>query len=103
VMEADDVQLFESIANRLGNDDVLFGSPRWLENFREMKQAAIDPLYKDCLKHWTALRFNLQMMVDVCRCCNVVFIEMCHTRWISTCIIGVMFSFFFLSLTTFII
>ena len=50
-MEADDVQLFESIANRLGNDDVLFGSPRWLENFREMKQAAIDPLYKDCSKH----------------------------------------------------
>ena len=28
-----------------------------------MKQAAIDPLYKDCLKHWMALRFNLQMLM----------------------------------------
>ena len=34
-----------------------------MENFREMKQAAIDPLYKDCLKHWTALHFNLQMLM----------------------------------------
>ena len=41
---------FESIANRLDHDDVLFGSLRWLENSREMKQAAIDPLYKDCSK-----------------------------------------------------
>ena len=55
--------LFESIAYRLDHDDVLFGSPRWLENFREMKQAAIDPLYKDCPKHWMALRFNLQMLM----------------------------------------
>ena len=23
---------------------------------------AIDPLYKDCSKHWTALRFNLQLL-----------------------------------------
>jgi len=45
------VELFESIANCLDDDDILFGSPRWLENFREMKQAAIDPLYKDCPKH----------------------------------------------------
>ena len=56
-------ELFESIANRFDHDDVLFGSLRWLENFREMKQAAIDPLYKDCPKHWTALRFNLQMLM----------------------------------------
>ena len=49
-MEADDVQFFESIANRVDKDDILFGSLRWLENFREMKQA-IDPLYKDCTKH----------------------------------------------------
>ena len=28
-----------------------------------MKQAAIDPLNKDCPKHWTALRFNLQMLM----------------------------------------
>jgi hypothetical protein len=43
--------LFESIANCLDHDDVLFGSPSWLENFREMKQAIIDSLYKDCSKH----------------------------------------------------
>jgi hypothetical protein len=54
--------LFESRANRLNHDDVMFGSPRWLENFREMKHAAIDPLYKDCLKNWMALRFNLQLI-----------------------------------------
>jgi hypothetical protein len=54
-----DVELFEQIANRLDHDDVLFGSPRWLENFRETKEATIDPLYKDCSKQWTALRFNL--------------------------------------------
>ena len=45
------MDLFESIANHLDHDDVLFGSPRWLENFREMKQTTIDPLYKDCPKH----------------------------------------------------
>jgi hypothetical protein len=44
-------ELFESIANHARDNDILFGNPRWLENFREMKQAAIDPLYKDCLKH----------------------------------------------------
>jgi len=32
--------------------------PRWLENFREMKHAAIDPLYMDYPKQWTTLRFN---------------------------------------------
>jgi hypothetical protein len=47
----------------MNQDDILFGNPKWLENFKEMKQAAIDPLYKDCLKHWTALRFNLQMLM----------------------------------------
>jgi hypothetical protein len=63
VRDPETVELFESIANRLGDDDILFGNPRWLENFREMKQAAIDPLYKDCPKHWTALCFNLQMLM----------------------------------------
>ena len=58
-----EAELSESIANRLDHDDVLFGSLRWLENFREMKQTIIDPLYKDCTKHWTALRFNLQMLM----------------------------------------
>jgi hypothetical protein len=59
----EDVELFEEIANRLDHDDVLFGSPRWLENFREMMQATIDALYKDYLKQWMALRFNLQMLM----------------------------------------
>jgi hypothetical protein len=53
-MEPEDAELFEGLANRLDHDDVLFGSPRWLENFREMKQVEIDLLYKDCLKQWTA-------------------------------------------------
>jgi len=35
----------------LGPEDAeIFGSPKWLENFKEMKQASIDPLYKDCPK-----------------------------------------------------
>jgi hypothetical protein len=59
VRDFKEVELFESITNRLDHDDVLFGSPRWLENFREIKLVAIDPIYKDCLKHWMALRFNL--------------------------------------------
>jgi len=63
VRDPETVELFESIVSRLDDDDILFGSPRWLENFREMKQATIDPLYKDCLKHWMTLRFNLQMLM----------------------------------------
>jgi len=55
VRDPETADLFESIANRLDHKDVLFGSPRWLESFREMKQAAIDSLYKDCPK----LRLNL--------------------------------------------
>ena len=63
VRDPETAKLFESIANRLDHDDILFGSPRWLDNFREMKQATIDPLYKNCPKHWMALRFNLQILV----------------------------------------
>ena len=37
VRDPKEAELSESIANRLDHDDVLFGSPRWLENFREMK------------------------------------------------------------------
>ena len=59
----EDAEIFENLANRMDQDDVLFGNPKWLENFKEMKQAAIDPLYKDCLKQWTALRFNLQLLM----------------------------------------
>jgi hypothetical protein len=54
-----DAELLEEIANRMDHDDILFGNPKWLENFREMKQAAMDPLYKDgskCPEHWTAIR-----------------------------------------------
>jgi hypothetical protein len=57
--EPENVDLFEEIANCLSHDDVLFGSPRCLENFKEMKQAAINPLYKDCTKQWTVMHFNL--------------------------------------------
>jgi hypothetical protein len=62
VKDPEGAELLEEIANRLDQDDILFGSARWLENFREMKEAVIDPLYKDCPKHWTALRFNLRML-----------------------------------------
>jgi hypothetical protein len=62
VKDPEGAELLEEIANRLDQDDILFGSARWLENFREMKEAVIDPLYKDCPMHWTVLRFNLQML-----------------------------------------
>ena len=61
---AEDAKIFENIANRMDQDDILFGNPKWLENFKEMKQVAIDLLYKDILKHWTALRFNLQLLIQ---------------------------------------
>jgi hypothetical protein len=63
VMQPEDVQLFEGLVNHLDEDDVLFGCPKWLENFREMKQAVVDPLYKDSLKECTTLRFNLQLLM----------------------------------------
>ena len=48
----------------LGPEDAeIFGSPKWLENFKEMKQAAIDPLYKNCSKQWTSLRLSLQLLM----------------------------------------
>ena len=37
VRDPESAELLEQIANRLDKDDILFGSPRWLENFREMK------------------------------------------------------------------
>ena len=43
-------EIFENLANRMDQNNVLFGNPKWLKNFKEMKQAAIDLLYKDCLK-----------------------------------------------------
>jgi hypothetical protein len=41
----EDAKIFEEVANRLDHNDILFVNPKWLENFREMKQVAIDPLY----------------------------------------------------------
>jgi hypothetical protein len=56
----------------------LFGSPRWLENFREMKQATINALYPDggkCPKNMSVLRFILQMLMWKARngCTNTGF------------------------------
>jgi hypothetical protein len=61
VLQPEDAELFENLANR--QDDLLFGNPKWLENFKEMKKAAIDPLYKGCPKELTVLRFNLHMLM----------------------------------------
>jgi len=47
------------IANRLDKVDILFGNLWWLKNFKEIKQAAIDHLYKGFSKHWMVLRFEL--------------------------------------------
>ena len=63
VRDPEGAELLEKIANRLDENDILFGSPRWLENFRDRKQVIIDPLYKDYPKHWTALCFNLHMLM----------------------------------------
>ena len=63
IFGAEDAEIFENLANRMDQDDVLFGNPKWLENFKEMKQATIDPLCKDCMKHWTVLHFNLQLLI----------------------------------------
>jgi hypothetical protein len=54
---------FVNLANRMDHDDISFGNPKWLENFKEMKQVAIDPLHKDCPKHWMTLCFDLQMLM----------------------------------------
>jgi len=63
LLRYEDVEIFENLANCMDQDDVLFGYPKWLKNFKNMKQAAIDPLYKDCSKQWTSLRFNLQLLM----------------------------------------
>jgi hypothetical protein len=63
VLGPKDVELFENLANRMDQDYVLFGNLMWLENFKEMKLAASDPRYKDCPKHWSALCFNLQLLM----------------------------------------
>jgi hypothetical protein len=63
VTQPKDVQLFEGLFDHLDEDDVLFACLRWLENFREMKQTIVDPLYKDSPKECTVLRFNLQLLM----------------------------------------
>ena len=37
VTDPEGAELLEEIANCLDEDDILFGSPRWMENFREIK------------------------------------------------------------------
>ena len=32
-----DAEIFENLANRMDQDDILFGNSWWLENFKEMK------------------------------------------------------------------
>ena len=55
----EDAEIFENLANSMDQDDILFGNLKWLENSKEMKKAVIDPLYKDCPKHWTVFHFNI--------------------------------------------
>ena len=33
----EDAEIFENLANRMDQDDVLFGNPKCLENFKKMK------------------------------------------------------------------
>ena len=33
----EDAEIFENLANHMDQGDVLFGNPKWLENFKEMK------------------------------------------------------------------
>ena len=33
----EDAEIFENLANHMDQDDILFGDPKWLENFKEMK------------------------------------------------------------------
>ena len=37
VLGPKDVEIFLDVANRMDQDDVLFGDAKWLENFKEMK------------------------------------------------------------------
>jgi len=47
VQEPEDIEVIEGLVSHIDEDDVVYGSSKWLENFREMKKAALDPLYKD--------------------------------------------------------
>ena len=37
LLELEDAEIFENLANRMDQDDVLFGNPKCLENFKKMK------------------------------------------------------------------
>jgi len=37
IFGAEDAEIFENLANHMDQGDVLFGNPKWLENFKEMK------------------------------------------------------------------
>jgi len=66
VQEPEDIEVIEGLVSHIDEDDVVYDSPKWLETFREMKQAALDPLYKDggdYPKECMVLRFNLHMLM----------------------------------------
>jgi hypothetical protein len=58
-LDPKDAQFFEDFVNHLDNDDLLYGSPRWLDNFEEIKQMIKDLIYNDCPKQWSMLHFDL--------------------------------------------
>jgi hypothetical protein len=48
-----DMEFFQDFINCLDNDDLIYGSPRRLDNFKEMNQAAKNP------KQWMMLSSDL--------------------------------------------
>ena len=59
ILGPEGAEIFENLANRMDQNDILFGNLKWLEISKEMKKVVIDPLYKDCPKHWTVFHFNI--------------------------------------------
>lgn len=45
-----DTKLVDDFINHLDSDDLLYETPRWLDNFKDMKKTAKDLIYKDCPK-----------------------------------------------------
>jgi hypothetical protein len=43
VLGPEDAELFQNIANRMDQDDVLFGNLKWLENCKEMSRWQLIP------------------------------------------------------------
>lgn len=59
----EDAEFFDEFINHLNNDDLLFGSPWWIESLKELKHVTMGLLYKDCRKEWRMLYFDLQMLM----------------------------------------